>query len=1056
MPVAETNLATNPSFEATGASTTIWSNAATNPSFETTGTNLSVRTNLHTNPNLATATTPGWSTGGPALVRSSFGGKWWVPAAAGTYTYAAVAGAVVGKFYGVLLRVRGPVGTVVTLSGTDNVVSQWAVGNGTIPANGELILRGTASRAVAGTAISFGLTPSASTTGLFITDAYVEEVPGVGFGPTGPYFDGSMTTTNMAINPRALAATGGWNNNNGGMWDSAFIASGVPTHPQGLTTAIKGSIKEGQVGASAMSLYNLDGLTTTAVERHIGLWVYVDKPDYQITGNANFASQPLPQNVWTFVRTAVPVAGGAHAIIGISKVPGTGYATPEDHAYATGVVSEFGTETPPTSFYDALQQDFSYVWSGTANNSSSIQMGVTAAATQQYAPAHAIQSSDWAASGTKSVRVIPRATDNPVSIVYLPGTGTVGYGIQPNKTYTALIKARMLAPQSTVNGSLYGDARRLVWQGAGTLIKSDPFPNEAGVHEIRFTFTTPAETTTSWLYAVNGARFGGGDVWFDDFLIVEGTYTGPYFDGNTANTADLTYAWSGTAHASTTEVTGLSVPGVSSTTNLSKVYSSTESPTHGTRFARVLHTGGTGSLTIYPSDSSVTSATRRTGILFLRASRSGTVRVRFGGSANFYTPLSLVAGEWTELRASGSGHTGGLGIVLDTAQGWGAGDYIDLDAHLTVLGDYTGPYFDGSTQNTPTRFTAWTGTPDASTSTASTYAYLPTETGDGLNAVRRYLWFGNTQKMQWLPMPSTGMGKSNTFNTESGTYENGGGWGRRSGGSHKVYGFEFGVREASGANGLDMYTQYASGYYGSFPQSSGTRGSDLMYFADPSTFDQNVLPPHWATPALALQGDSFHHIGPFASRANTLANTYDQPPVTVTYSVTATTHSDSWTSPRRRIIIAIPPTHRFSFGWSGTRTGAAGIGYTLYNHNGTRTDVATPIGPINNGTLPARIGSLEVSGQTAYAVELYLKSDSSRGVSIVSMMGQLIPEWNLTEPTGGQGGRHIQGLGHTGCMFVDEAIVESYQMIDTYQGRSVHLKGLSTTLKEVGAWGAVG
>lgn len=332
---------------------------------------------------------------------------------------------------------------------------------------------------------------------------------------------------------------------------------------------------------------------------------------------------------------------------------------------------------------------------------------------------------------------------------------------------------------------------------------------------------------------------------------------------------------------------------------------------------------------------------------------------------------------------------------------------------------------------------------------------MPMPTGENQYSVnRKYIWFGTTKKMEWLPMPSSGMSAATQGFSETGVYENGTGWGMRSKGSHRIYEFEFGVREASGYNGLDKYNQFASGYYGSYPQVSGGRGTDLMLFADPATFDQNVLPPQWATPMLALQKDSFHHIGQYVSRAATPTNVYDQPIVTLTYAVDATSHTQAWLSPRRRVIIPVPPTHKLSFGWSGTRTGGAGIGYSTYNTNGTITDVATPVAPINNGTLAPRIGTLEVSGASVFAVELYLKGTAAaQTVSITSMMAELVPLWETTSVNGHNAGTHIAGLGHTGCMFADEAVVENYVMIDPYFGRNVHMKGLSTTLKEVGASG---
>jgi hypothetical protein len=50
----------------------------------------------------------------------------------------------------------------------------------------------------------------------------------------------------------------------------------------------------------------------------------------------------------------------------------------------------------------------------------------------------------------------------------------------------------------------------------------------------------------------NGALVGGGDVWWDDLIMVQGTYTGDYFDGSSTND-DYTFAWTTPAspHAST-------------------------------------------------------------------------------------------------------------------------------------------------------------------------------------------------------------------------------------------------------------------------------------------------------------------------------------------------------------------------------------------------------------------------------------------------------------------------------------------------------------------------
>ena len=308
---------------------------------------------------------------------------------------------------------------------------------------------------------------------------------------------------------------------------------------------------------------------------------------------------------------------------------------------------------------------------------------------------------------------------------------------------------------------------------------------------------------------------------------------------------------------------------------------------------------------------------------------------------------------------------------------------------------------------------------------------------DQYSVNRRFIWFGTTQKFQWLPMPSSGAQVVSARYSESGVYENGGGWVDRSNGSHRVYAFDFGVREASYYGGLDLYEKYASGFY----------GTGLIHWADPAEFALNLCPPQWASPTLVLNNNSWHHIGTYASDAATATNSYDQPARTITYSVNSSTEVYGRTSSRLSFTIPIPPTHKLVFGWSGARSNAnVGIGYTTYL-DGIATDVATPIAPLAN-TGPWRL-STTLSGASYDAVRFYLKGTSTpQTVSVTSMMAQLVPIAATADLMGGQGGNHIIGRGSTGCRFDDDAATESYIAFDTTR----HLKGLSTSLRETGGW----
>jgi len=156
---------------------------------DTYASGVEARRNLVFNPNVS-AGTFGWRSG-LTLTRSSANGRWWMNAPASTYTYAQATG-VVGRFYAASIRVSGPPGTSVSIASTDNVVGQVCnPGTAIIPASGEIVLVGTANRAVSGTTLLFGMYSSAT---VLVTEAHLEEVSAIGIGP-GQYFDGSTPSS---------------------------------------------------------------------------------------------------------------------------------------------------------------------------------------------------------------------------------------------------------------------------------------------------------------------------------------------------------------------------------------------------------------------------------------------------------------------------------------------------------------------------------------------------------------------------------------------------------------------------------------------------------------------------------------------------------------------------------------------------------------------------------------------------------------------------------------------------------------------------------------------
>jgi hypothetical protein len=258
-----------------------------------------------------------------------------------------------------------------------------------------------------------------------------------------------------------------------------------------------------------------------------------------VTGDGQWHEYPLSMTVTSAATVTYGVGLQVNAMNSDTWADSAPMFQVDSALYENGTTGNYfdGTSLPAG--------DFTFAWTGTANASESVANGLLAsfgvASSRQSCTA--ILSSEWASTGVRSVRVIPtQATNN--STFY----ATLGnLGLQVGKTYTAMAKARLTAPQT---GSLNARARSLSLAVGGII---DQAPNEVGVFPLRVTFTIDGTVIplTSALSLYNGASKGGGEVWFDDFLIVEGTYAGPYFDGATQDGEVVRYSWTGPVNAST-------------------------------------------------------------------------------------------------------------------------------------------------------------------------------------------------------------------------------------------------------------------------------------------------------------------------------------------------------------------------------------------------------------------------------------------------------------------------------------------------------------------------
>lgn len=209
--------------------------------------------------------------------------------------------------------------------------------------------------------------------------------------------------------------------------------------------------------------------------------------------------------------------------------------------------------------------DFSYTWTGTAGLSESIQSAPRfPSAVVQGNTNIAFQSQEWSWSGKYSARVRPTSSgDFNTFIAPEWDSGTFRYGMQAGKTYTISCKIRLAAPLTGIESSPRSRQIAVMIQGWQIIGISNAAPNTAGVHTISLTVTIPVDATEAFVRIFNGARYGGGDMWVDDFSVVEGSHSFPYFDGSTPASGDFIYSWTGTENDSDSIASAVRTAGVS-------------------------------------------------------------------------------------------------------------------------------------------------------------------------------------------------------------------------------------------------------------------------------------------------------------------------------------------------------------------------------------------------------------------------------------------------------------------------------------------------------------
>lgn len=345
------------------------------------------------------------------------------------------------------------------------------------------------------------------------------------------------------------------------------------------------------------------------------------------------------------------------------------------------------------------------------------------------------QSTEWAVYGAKSAKVVAGNANSNAGDLRIGSLTSFPPGIGPGSTVTVSAEINIPAAHTAPDSSGSSRQRRiLLFAGTGaggtTVITSygPQVPNTPGRHRISHTMTIPNDAT-GFIYAIGCAGSGSEPnfVTYVDAVLVEvGSQLRPYFDGSVQSVPDpdLTPAWTSAPDASESILTGVPVAGVTAVRCLA-----IRSSKFGGSMRLIPNTSNTDSYAYFI----LPTAARGGGTLIATRHQEQVITTTNGrrgalgaeDSRLFYSYPTIQVGS-EEMRLTYPALTSFYHARFYHGGAQGSGDVYWTMGGL-FEGEYTGPWFDGAHPiNDPDFITAWSGTPNASTSTVSAVkAMLP-------------------------------------------------------------------------------------------------------------------------------------------------------------------------------------------------------------------------------------------------------------------------------------------------------------------------------------------
>lgn len=265
------------------------------------------------------------------------------------------------------------------------------------------------------------------------------------------------------------------------------------------------------------------------------------------------------------------------------------------------------------------------------------------------------------------------------------------------------------------------------------------------------------------------------------------------------------------------------------------------------------------------------------------------------------------------------------------------------------------------------------------------------------------VWFGTEERMQWVPAPSPGVGRSLSSWRVGGKFLNGGSWSKSSATGARTVSLTWPVMTSEKVRKIRAFLE-------------GTYGSGPFYYSDPFAESTNAAPAWLAAPWLAC-ADAPSLRGKIVrpTKVTTPANTYDYPSYGAQYSTLG--------AGEVKVKLPVPDGYTAHIGVHGTATGSSAM-----EVNGS---AVTLLG-VTTGTLT----NTTVAGPGW--VEFRLNGTGT--ITLYGIVVRILPT-GVAAPTG----PFVPGEGHGGLALSEDPQITGYSSAQDRQA-------ITASFEEVEAW----